>query len=388
MYPDTESLLAAEGMGEIHGRLAPVETTTVQTSRILVVDDEELVRELLIRKLSQLGYDCDASGNGRAAMEFLTSRSYDLLLGDIMMPKTGGVALLREAQTVCPDLAVILITSVVDLDVAVDSLKDGVYDYILKPFSLEDVSIRVARALEKRRLILENRMHQQKLEDQVARRTLQLKEAIGVLQHTYRSTLLALGTALDSRDADSDGHSLRVTLYTKRLARQIGLGEPQLQVIEQGALLHDIGKIGVPDELLRKPGNLTEREWILIRKHPEIGYRILSGIKFLQGAARIVLHHQERFDGTGYPGGLKGNQIDLGARIFAVSDTLDCMTSNRPFQKATTFEAAREEIKRVSGTQLDPQLVKGFLEISLQEWKEIRQTVASGLRRIQRYKQM
>jgi putative nucleotidyltransferase with HDIG domain len=348
--------------------------------RILIVDDEVIVREILIRKLSSLGYACDHAENGQAAVKMLSAGAYDLLVSDIMMPQMGGVALLREAQRLCPDVAVILVTSVVDLETAVGALKEGAYDYVTKPFSLEEVSISVARALEKRRLVMENRRYQRTLEEQVASRTRQLKEAIEVLQHTYHSTLMALGTALDSRDADSDWHSLRVTLYTLRLARELGVGHPELRFIEQGALLHDIGKIGVPDALLRKPGPLTEAEWVQMRKHPEIGCRILSGIKFLQEAALLVLHHHERYDGTGYPAGLKGDEISFGSRIFSVADTLDCMTSTRPFQAPTTFEEAQSEIRRVAGTQLDPRVVDAFLNIPLSEWREIRGEVALRLR--------
>ncbi len=346
-----------------------------QDVQVLVVEDEALIRDILVRKLSALGYKCRACENGSAALKSLVSSTYDLVLTDLMMPEVDGLALLREVQSISPDTAVIMVTSVADIGIAVDSLKDGAYDYILKPFSLQEVSVIVAGALEKRRLLLENRRYQEVLEEQVASRTKQLREALELLRHTYHSTLLALGTALDSRDADTEGHSLRVTLYTTRLARQVGVSEQELKIIEQAALLHDIGKIGVPDELLRKPEKLTESEWILMRKHPEIGFRILSKIKLLNAAAKIVLQHQERYDGTGYPAGLKGEEIALGARIFAVADTLDCMTSNRPFQKATTFEATRIEILRVSGKQLDPAIVEKFLEIPIEEWRGIYQEV-------------
>jgi putative nucleotidyltransferase with HDIG domain len=350
-------------------------------ARVLVVDDEPIVREILVRKLANLGYRADGCENGLAALDMLMTRSYDLVLSDLKKPETAVLSLLKEIHAVAPDVAVIVITTVADIEVAVDALQDGAYDYIVKPFSLDQVSLGVHRALEKRRLVLENRAYQKILEDQVASRTRELKEALDVLQHTYHSTLIALGTALDSRDADSEGHSLRVTLYTMRLARQVGVVRDQLGMIEQGALLHDIGKIGVPDRILRKKEKLTEEEWVAMRKHPEIGYRILSCVKFLQAAALLVLHHQERFDGTGYPGRLKGEAIHLGARIFAVADTLDCMTSNRPFQQATTFEAARDEIVRVSGTQLDPAIVEHFLEISIDEWKGIRLEVAHRMGR-------
>ncbi len=344
----------------------------LRPARVLIADNESIVRESLARKLTNLGYVCDCCDNGHTALKLIASKNYDLLLADIMMPEMGGVNLLKKFMEISPYLAVILVTSAVDIEVAVDSLKDGAYDYITKPFSLEEVSISVSRALEKRRLLIENQSYRTNLEDQVAHRTRQLKEAMEVLEHTYHSTLVALSKALDSRNSDWDGHSLRVTMYTKRLAEQLGIDESGLQVIEQGALLHDIGKIGIPDELLRKPGNLTENEWRLMCKHPEIGYQILMRIKFLRGAAHLVLHHHERYDGTGYPGHLKGSEINFGARIFSIADILERLTSNRPFKTAISFEAASEKIARMAGTQLDPNIVEEFLKIPLLDWQAIR----------------
>jgi putative nucleotidyltransferase with HDIG domain len=353
----------------------------VLDARILVVEDEPIIREIVVRRLAHEGYRCDACDTGLVALDLLARGKYDLLLADMKPPELAGLALLREAQAISPDTAVILVASINDIGVAVDALKDGAYDYIVKPYSLEQVLLGVSRALEKRHLVLENRAYQRILEDQVASRTRELRAALDLLQHTYHSTLVALGTALDSRDADLEGHSLRVTLYTVRLARQVGVGPERLGVIEQGALLHDIGKIGVPDRILRKAEKLTPAEWVLMRRHPEIGYRILSGIKFLREAALLVLHHQERFDGSGYPAGLRGTAIDLGARIFAVADTLDCMTSTRPFQAPVPFEAARDEIFRVAGTQLDPDVVAHFDAIPIREWNEIRLEVADRVLR-------
>ena len=348
-----------------------------EPARILVVDDEVIVREILVRKLRQLGYSCSAAPNGESCLTLLASAYFDLLVMDLSITGRDGVALMRDAQRQCPDLAVILVTSVTDIETAVGALKDGAYDYVTKPFSLEEVSISVARALEKRRLLVENRRYQERLEDQIASRTRQLKEALEELQQTYHSTLLALGAALDSRDADSDRHSLRVTMYAVRLARQMGLDSARLRVIQQASLLHDIGKIGVPDTLLRKGGDLDASEWTVMRKHPEIGYRILSGIRFLQEAARIVLQHHERFDGSGYPAGLKGDEIEAGARIFAVADTMDCITSIRPYRAAETYESARREIECAAGSQLDPQVVAAFLEVPLEEWRAIRRSVTA-----------
>jgi putative two-component system response regulator len=356
-------------------------TSIFHPAKILIVNDEVIVREVLARKLVSLGYDCECCDSGQAAFDLLAGRNFDLVLADVLTPETGGVAFLRKAMSVCPDIAVILIASVIDIEEAVDSLKDGAYDYLTKPFSPEEMSISVARALDKRRLLIDNRNYQRILEEQVASRSGQLKEALGVLEHTYHSTLVALSKALDSRDADADGHSFRVTIYTKRLAHKLGLDEAETRIIEHGVLLHDIGKIGIPDDLLRKPGKLNEDELLLVRKHPEIGCRILSSIKFLKGAAQLVLHHHERYDGNGYPQNLKMDEINLGARIFAVADALDDLTSNRPFQAAIGFEDAIGEIEKMSGNRLDPALVKEFLEIPVSEWKRIRRETAAGTKR-------
>jgi len=359
----------------------PPLTSILHPANILIVNDEAMVRELLGRKLTDLGYDCKCSDSGQAVFDLLAGRSFDLVLADVLKPEAGGVAFLKKAMSICPDIAVILFASVIDIEEAVDALKDGAYDYITKPFSLEEVSISVARALDKRRLLIDNRNYQRILEDQVASRSRQLKEALGVLEQTYHSTLVALSKALDSRDADADGHSLRVTIYTKRLARKLGLTESETRDIENGVLLHDIGKIGIPDDLLQRPGKLNEDELILVRKHPEIGYRILSSIKFLRGAAQLVLHHHEQYDGKGYPHNLKRDEINLGARIFAVADALDDLTSTRLFQTAISFEKAIEEIEKMSGNRLDPALVKEFLEIPVSEWKSIRGGIADSTKR-------
>jgi putative two-component system response regulator len=350
-------------------------------SHILIVDDEVIAREILARKLSRLGYACECCEDAQTAIDLLTTRRFSLILADLLDPDMGGVALIKEVMRVSPDTAIVLLTSVVNIEIAVDALKDGVYDYITKPFSMEEVTIRVSRALEKRRLLLENQNYQRTLEDQVASRTRQLKEALGVLQQTYHSTLVALSKALDSRDDDSDGHSLRVTIYARRIAQHLGLSEQEIEVIDQGVLLHDIGKIGIPDALLHKSGRLNDKEWLLMQKHPEIGYRILYSIKFLKGAAQLVLHHHERYDGNGYPQHLSGVQIDLGSRIFSVADALDDLTSDRPFQPAISFEEALKEIAKMSGNQLDPQIVSEFLKIPVFEWKAMRQELSTNTKR-------
>jgi putative two-component system response regulator len=354
-----------------------LKSAEVSSARILILESDPVLREILLGKLRNAGYTCDSCEDGVRALKILAKRPYDIVLLDVMTPKMDEFALLKDTLRICPDIGPILIAPVLNVGTAVGALKEGAYDYITKPFSLEEVTLSVSRAAEKRRLILENREYQRTLEVQVESRTRQLSETLDALGQTYDSTLSALGTALDSRDTDSNGHALRVAKYAVRLARGLGLSEKNIKEIQQGALLHDIGKIGLPDALLRHSGKLNEEEWLLMRKHPEIGYRILSGIRFLQGAATLVLQHHERWDGKGYPHGLKGTDISIGARIFAVADVLDCMTTDRPFQAATDFESAREEVLRVSGTQLDPEVVAVFAAIPIEEWKSIRRESAA-----------
>jgi putative nucleotidyltransferase with HDIG domain len=230
----------------------------------------------------------------------------------------------------------------------------------------------VRRALENRRLKRENDAYRTNLEALVAERTLQWKTALSNLEKSYDITLEALGDALDAKDAETEGHSRRVTAYTIAIARKMGLSKEHISVIARGAFLHDIGKMAIPDAILRKPGKLTEEEMAILMEHCYLGYKIISRIPFLAEAAEIVYSHQERFDGLGYPRGLKGEEIPLGARIFALADTLDAMRSDRPYRKAQSIEAARKEIELWSGRQFDPDIVKVFLEMPDNIWEDLR----------------
>ncbi len=355
-------------------------------SRILVVDDEQAIRDVLAEGLTASGYICEIASDASEALTKLESNGFNLVVSDIDMPQMDGVQLLQEIKKTHPDTEVIMLTGVVDIDTAISSIRLGANDYLTKPFNLAEVRITVERALEKRRLILENREYQRNLEERVQERTAELQrkndeveDLYRKLEGAYQTTLEALATALDTRDSETMGHSLRVAAYTAHIAERMGIGDPQLTDIYRGALLHDFGKIGVPDAILRKPGKLTPEEWVEMRKHPEIGYRILHGIQFLESARQIVLSHQERYDGTGYPRGLKGDQIPIGARIFCVADTLDAMTSDRPYRKALPYETARAEIEKYSGTQFDPSVVRVFLDISREDWFRIQQKVLEGV---------
>lgn len=338
-----------------------VRSGAAEQASILVVDDELAMREVLARNLKAVGYETRAAASVAEAMAALEREPADLVLSDVMMPGGTGLELLERIKARDPDAAVIMITALADIQAAIDALKLGAADYILKPFSLDQVDLSVSRALTQRRLVLENRAYQAELERKVAEKTRALTRALEEMERTYDATIEVLGAALDYRDSETEGHCERVARYTVALARAMGCTPEQVKQIERGAYLHDLGKIGIPDAILLKPGKLTAEEWEIMKSHAEKGYLMLRDIAFLKEAAEIVYCHQERYDGSGYPRGLKGEEIPLGARIFAVADTLDAMTSDRPYRKGLSFRESVEEVKRYSGTQFDPKVVEAFV---------------------------
>lgn len=349
-------------------------------ARVLVVDDNESVREVLSEGLRVAGYDVTTAGSaGHAREEFERAGGFDLVLCDIDMPGESGTELLAWLKRTDPDIGVVMVTGIDDAGTAVSAMLSGASDYVCKPFSLVEVRARAEQALEKRRLVLENRGYQVHLERLVEERTHEVLQAMSRirglnedLRSAYDNTLSALMIALDYRDNETQGHSLRVIRYTERLARELGLVEPELTDIRRGAMLHDVGKIGIPDAILRKPAKLDAHEWEMMRRHPELGFEMLKDIPFLRIPAEIVLAHQERYDGTGYPRGQKGDEIPIGARIFAVADTFDAMTSDRPYRRALSYERTRQELIDFSGAQFDPVVVEAFLRVPPHEWREIR----------------
>jgi putative nucleotidyltransferase with HDIG domain len=350
--------------------------------RILVVDDEETIREIVSSMLTHANYKCRQAASGLEAIALLDSgEEFELMLSDLMMADLDGIGLLERTKERFPDMPVVMVTAVHDISVALAAIRNGAYDYLLKPFEREQLLATVRRAMENRRLKLENRAYQTNLETLVAARTEQLRKAMVELERSYDITLEALGDALDLKDRETEGHSRRVTAFTIAIARAMGLTADQIRVIARGAFLHDIGKMAIPDAILNKPGALTPDEAGIMREHSYHGYQIVKKIPFLQEAAEIVYAHQERFDGTGYPRGLKGEQIPLGARMFAVADTLDAITSDRPYRPAQTLTAAREEIQRWAGRQFDPEVVKMFLSMPENIWDDLRKEINSRVYR-------
>ncbi len=352
-----------------------------KAARILVVDDEAHVRSMIAATLERQGYEVMLASGGREAFDSLEQDSFELILTDIVMQDGNGLALLERIHEQNPSLPVIMVTAIHDISVAIDSMRRGAYDYLLKPFERDHLVATVQRALEHREALQESRTYQQNLEQVVRARTEMLRQAMEDLEHSYDVTLEALGDALDLKDSETEGHSKRVTAYTIALARAMGISPAEIKVIARGAFLHDIGKMAIPDYILRKPGKLTQEEQDVMREHCARGYQMLRKIPFLAEAAEIVFTHQEHYDGSGYPSSLAGIAIPIGARIFAVADTLDAITSDRPYRVARSFDAAREEIIRCSGSQFDPAVVEVYLKIPNELWLELRSEITGQNRR-------
>jgi response regulator RpfG family c-di-GMP phosphodiesterase len=345
--------------------------TLGKSARILVADDEPEIRHVLSDLLSPL-YDCAAVGSAEEALELLREGGYDLVISDIMMGGMSGLELIPRVRELSPDTVVIMISGVQTVESAINALRAGAFDYVMKPFDLHHVEAAVGRALEHHFLRVEKRRYETYLEEMVAQRTEELDGALRSLGDAYRTTLKALTAALETRDLETHGHSERVVNFSLRLGQELGLDAEQLRSLEFGSLLHDIGKIGVPDAILRKPAKLTEEEWVRMREHPLHGQKILRGIEFLEGASRVVAQHHEKWDGSGYPLGLSGKQIDLNARIFAVADAFDAITSDRVYRAGRSYDEALAELDAYSGRQFDPHVVEAFRRVPAGEWDEIR----------------
>jgi len=351
------------------------------SERILIVDDEPYVRTVMAAMLEKSNYFPVLVANGLEAIEHIErDPPYDLVLSDIMMSGLDGIGLLERVRSVQPDTPMVMVTAIHYIGVAIAAMRKGAYDYLLKPFEKDQLLTTVKRALDYRHLLQQNSIYRYNLEQLVSARTEMLRHAMTDLERSYDITLEALGDALDLKDAETEGHSKRVTAYTIALARAMEIDPSEIRTVARGAFLHDIGKMAIPDAILLKPGKLDSHEQAMMREHCARGYQMLRKIPFLHDAAEIVYSHQEHYDGTGYPRSLKGERIPLGARIFAVADTLDAITSDRPYRKANTFEAARREIKRCSGTQFDPRVVKVYLSMPDQVWEDLRREISHHAR--------
>ena len=328
---------------------------TEKRGSILIVDDEDAIRKLLHQKLSSDGYQCREAARAEQALDKLKDNVVDLVILDIKMPGKSGVELLPEIKASHPDTAVVMATATTDTDIAIHCMKQGAYDYITKPFNLDEVIISIGRALEKRRLELENKEYQQHLEDKV-------EEQAKKIRASFLSAITALAYALEAKDKYTSGHSQRVADISVAIAKEMGLPQESIKRIKLAGLVHDVGKIGVRESVLNKPSRLTDDEFRHIQYHPEIGEHILAPISNNEEILELVRNHHERYDGTGYPDRLKDGQIPLCARILAVSDAYEAMTSERPYREAMSDKTACTEIERCKGTQFDPEVAAAFFK--------------------------
>ncbi len=330
-----------------------------QRETLLIVDDEAAIRKLLCRKLSREDYHCKEANTAEQALGVLSANSVALAILDIKMPGKSGVELLPEIKASYPDTAVIMATAITDISTAIQCLKLGADDYICKPFNLDEVSIGVQRVLDKRCLQLRIKEYQQFLEEKVDEQTAEIRRL-------FLGAIEALVFALEAKDKYTGGHSRRVTEMALALGHQLGLSEEDLEDLRWGSLLHDVGKIAVDQLIQNKPDSLTREEYEHIMIHAHVGAGIVQPV-VNDRVVETIEHHHDHYDGSGLHQVIAGNDIPLAARILAVADAFDAMTSDRPYRPAMSATEAVDEIKRCTGTQFDPMAAEAFFRIMSRE---------------------
>lgn len=330
--------------------------------RILIVDDEELICSIFTKRLKKEGYSCITANNGKEALMHFYNDGLSLIISDIKMPQMDGIELLKRVKAVDRKMMVIMMTSYPEIDVAVQAMRLGAFDFIVKPVELDMVVLSVKRALERKRLEEEVETYQNRLERLVSERTAKLQQAYYILKKAHLDSVNVLVGAIDAKDPYTRGHSDRVRRMSVSMGSKLGFDETGLESLEYGALLHDIGKIGIRDEILQKQGSLNPEEYQNIQEHPLIGVKIVKGISFFRDKIPMIRQHHEHFDGSGYPDGLVGDAIPLEARIIAVADTFDVITNGRPPRGKMTVEDVLLEMEKERGKKFDPRILQIFLD--------------------------
>jgi response regulator RpfG family c-di-GMP phosphodiesterase len=348
---------------------------------LLIVDDESAIRVLLAGLLGQR-WRCTTASCADEAVQLLSTCDFDLVVTDINMPGRSGLDLCQDVRRNYPEVDVIVISALSDIEHAIQAMRCGAVDYLTKPFSLDQVTASVEATLAKQAATRQQRKQAESLEAKISQDTVSLgtaHEHLDAVQNrlysTCRAAIQGLARTLEARDLETRGHSDRVVQYSLRIGAAMNLEGHELTALEQGALLHDIGKIGVRDSVLLKQGPLTHEEWLVMRDHVSLGLKIISNIEFLAPARFVIGQHHEKYDGSGYPNGLAGQAIHIAARVFAVADAYDAITSDRPYRAAMSHADACREISRHCGTQFDPAVVEAFLRIPPGDWPEIRRRI-------------
>ncbi len=341
------------------------------TGSFLLVDDEDAVLETLSKQINFWGYKCEKANSGQAALEKMSETDFDLIFLDYNLGDMSGLEVLEEFRRTNDLTQVIMITSLNQAEYLRSAMKKGAFDYIVKPWSITDLRDTIIRALDYSKFLTLKQKNDTNLEREVKNKTVELSMALEQIQVTYDETILALGSALETRDSETKEHGLRVAHYSRVLAEKMGFrDESFLENLQRGAYLHDIGKIGVPDQILRKEDSLTDEEWEVMKKHPEIGKSIVEGIPFLRKTIPVIYNHHEHYNGSGYPQGLKREEIPVEALIFSVADALDALTSDRCYRDKISFKNAKGIIIADSETQFCPKVVNALCNITEQEVRQ------------------
>lgn len=334
---------------------------------ILIVDDDDNILTLISSILLTRGYACDKAQTLREACKALSAKIYDIVFLDLGLPDGSGFTVLEKVVHITPEALVIVITGFHDLEKAVKSIRHGAFDYITKPFSVMLFRERLNSVIDEWKTRIFSNSYQRYLEKLIKERTNELCNTVSEIEHMHDVTVLALGAALDLRDPETEDHCRRVAENSILLGDILGIRGDKLKKLKWGSYLHDIGKIGIPEHILLKSGPLSEEEMAIVKKHSILGYSMIKDIDFLTDAGEVVLYHHEKFDGSGYPYGLKGQNIPLSARIFAIADAFDAMIFPRPYRKRISIDKVVKEINRCSGTHFDPDVVKAFLNIPVSQ---------------------
>lgn len=348
--------------------------TAASLRSILVIDDDPAIRKVLSLGLERMGFSVCMATNGREGLDMLASGAVepDCILLDIRMPVLSGRETLPKIREIFPFTPVIMLTAYNDLPTGLEAMKNGAFDYLVKPSRLEQIAETIGRAIRYRDIVREkveqdrkNEEYRLSLERTMQSKTMELSETYQKLKAANMQTVQALAETIEAKDPYTQGHCERVRRLSVRLARELKMPEDQIEPLEFAALLHDIGKIGIPERILNKTGPLDHEESEVLKMHPLIGAQILSIVEFFAPAINGVRHHHERWDGTGYPDGVGGEDIDPLARIITLADTFDAMAQSRPYRKALPLNAILDEIRAESGKQFAPDVVEAFLKAKL-----------------------